>query len=62
MMRKYKGKKVEIRSIVDEPEIEEEPDEIFDVTPDDYEDLAKFLDSIGIGKGAEILRSTEEKK
>jgi hypothetical protein len=61
-MRKYKGKKVKIRSAVAEPEIEDETNEIFDVTLDEYEDLAKFLDSIGIEKGAEILRSTEEKK
>lgn len=56
-MRKYRGKKVEIRSVIAEPETDVDPDINWGVSPADYEELADFAEELGIPEAAAILRS-----
>lgn len=55
-MKKYRGRKVEIRSVAADPEIEDDDDLGLAVTPDDYPRLARFLEEIGLDEAAAVLR------
>lgn len=56
-MRKYRGRKVEIRSVVAEPERDGPPEESWGVNPAEYDELADFAEELGIPEAAAILRS-----
>lgn len=57
-MRKYRSKKIEIRSVVAEPETDDDPENDWGVSPSDYGRLAKFAEELGLPQAAAILRST----
>lgn len=60
-MRKYRGRKVEIRSVVAEPEKDGPPEESWGVDPANYDELAVFAEELGIPEAAAILRLTPNK-
>lgn len=60
-MSRYRGRKVEIRSIIAEPEVDDDPDNDWSVSPTEYGELADFAEELGLPQAASLLRGYPKK-